>query len=132
MRILCLGAAGKISQESVNDLVEFSDFEKITIADCNEQAGREVVQWLDDKRVDFEKTDFLRDREGTIELMRQYDIVMDGTPISLNDRSTGCIAEAGQLSLDFRKGHALGLQPLDGHESGRRGRHPGVLRGAGR
>jgi saccharopine dehydrogenase-like NADP-dependent oxidoreductase len=101
MRILCLGAAGKISRESVNDLVEFSGFEKITVADCNEQAGHEVVQWLNDKRVDFQKADFLQDRKGTIELMRQYDIVMDGTPISLNDRSTACIAEAGVHGINL-------------------------------
>ena len=101
MRILCLGAAGKISRESVNDLVEFSDFEKITVADCNEKAGREVVQWLNDKRVDFQNADFLQDPKGTIELMRQYDIVMDGTPISLNDRSTACIAEAGVHGINL-------------------------------
>ncbi len=28
MKVLCLGAAGKISRESVFDLVEFSDFQK--------------------------------------------------------------------------------------------------------
>jgi len=95
MRILCLGAAGKISRESVNDLVEFSDFNKITIADCNEKGGREVVEWLNDPRIDFQKVNFLDDHDAAVKLMREYDIVMDGTPISLNDRSTACIAEAG-------------------------------------
>lgn len=101
MRILCLGAAGKISRESVNDLVESSDFDRITIADCNEQAGREVVTWLDDPRVDFQKIDFLEDHNTAVELMRGYDIVMDGTPISLNDRSTACIAEAGVHGINL-------------------------------
>ena len=80
MKVLCLGSAGKISRESVNDLVEFSDFDKITVADCNEAVGREVVNWLNDTRVDFKKVDFLSDRAAAIEFMRQYDIVMDGTP----------------------------------------------------
>ncbi len=101
MKVLCLGAGGKISRESVYDVVEFSDFEKITIADRNEAAGLEVVRWLDDKRVDFAKVDFLKDRDGAVELMRQYDLVMDGTPISLNDRSTHCIAEAGVNGINL-------------------------------
>jgi len=100
MKVLCLGAAGKISRESVNDLVEFSDFETITVADFNEQAGREVVEWLNDPRVDFRKAD-VNDREETVKLMRDYDIVMDGTTISLNDRSTACIAEAGVHGINL-------------------------------
>ena len=101
MRILCLGAAGKISRESVNDLVEFSDFDKITVADCNEKEGCEVVEWLNDPRVDFQRVDFLGDRDATVKLMREYDIVMDGTPISLNDRSTSCIADAGVHGINL-------------------------------
>jgi saccharopine dehydrogenase-like NADP-dependent oxidoreductase len=101
MRILCLGAAGKISRESVNDLVEFSDFDKITVADCNEKEGCEVVEWLNDPRVDFQRVDFLHDRDAAVKLMREYDIVMDGTPISLNDRSTSCIADAGVHGINL-------------------------------
>ncbi len=101
MRILCLGAAGKISRESVNDLVEFSGFDKITVADCNEKEGCEVVDWLNDGRVDFQRVDFLDDRDAAVKLMREYDIVMDGTPISLNDRSTACIAEAGVHGINL-------------------------------
>ncbi len=101
MRILCLGAAGKISRESVNDLVEFSDFDKITVADCNEKEGCKVVEWLNDPRVDFQRVDFLHDRDAAVKLMREYDIVMDGTPISLNDRSTSCIADAGVHGINL-------------------------------
>lgn len=94
MKVFCLGGAGKISRESVHDLVQFSDFERITIGDFNEKAGREVVAWLNDPRVDFKKID-INDKAATVSIMRDYDIVMDGTTISLNDRSTACIAEAG-------------------------------------
>ena len=38
MRILCLGAGGRISRESVKDLVDNSDFTQITIGDVNEAA----------------------------------------------------------------------------------------------
>ena len=94
MKVLCLGAAGKISRESTLDLVQYSDFEKITIGDYDEKAGREVAEWLDDPRVDFKKMD-IHDREATVKAMKEYDMVMDGTTISLNDLSTSCIAEAG-------------------------------------
>ncbi|MCE5334244.1 MAG: saccharopine dehydrogenase NADP-binding domain-containing protein [Desulfobacteraceae bacterium] len=94
MKALCLGAAGKISRESTLDLVEHSDFEKITVGDYNEEAGREVVAWLNDPRVDFRKIN-IRDKEATVRIMKEYDLVMDGTTISLNDLSTACIAEAG-------------------------------------
>lgn len=95
MKILCLGGAGKISRESAFDIVQFGDFDKITIADCNIEQGQEVADWLNDSRVDFHHVDFVNDSDGTVELISQYDIVMDGTSISLNDKSTACIAKAG-------------------------------------
>lgn len=100
MKILCLGAAGKISRESAYDLVEYSDFEKITIADNNVDAGMAVVQWLDDPRVDFVKID-VNDRKSAMAIIKGYDLVMDGTTISLNDRSTACIAEAGVHGINL-------------------------------
>ena len=100
MKVLCLGGAGRISRESVHDLVEFSDFKTITIGDFNEQAGREVVAWLNNPRVDFRKVD-IHDHAATVHIMQDYDIVMDGTTISLNDRSTACIAEAGVHGINL-------------------------------
>lgn len=94
MKVFCLGGAGKICRESVLDLVQFSDFERITIGDYDEKAGQEVVAWLDDPRVDFRKVN-IRDRAGAVATMKGYDIVMDGTTITLNGLSTACIAEAG-------------------------------------
>ncbi len=100
MKVLCLGAAGKISRESVYDVVQFSDYEKITIADVNEEAGREVVAWLDDARVDFIKVD-VYDREKTVDLMKKYDLVMDGTAISMNDHTTALIFESGVHGINL-------------------------------
>ena len=94
MKVFCLGGAGKICREAALDLVQFSDFEKITIADFDEKAGKEVAEWLNDPRVDFVKTD-VTDHEKTVAQMKDYDIVMDGTTIALNGLSTACIAEAG-------------------------------------
>ncbi len=94
MKILALGGAGKICREAALDLVQFGDFEKITIADYDENAAREVAAWLGSPKVDHTCINVLN-RETTVELMRGYDLVMDGTTISLNDQSTACIAEAG-------------------------------------
>ncbi|MGD0984409.1 MAG: saccharopine dehydrogenase C-terminal domain-containing protein [Acidimicrobiales bacterium] len=94
MKIFCLGGAGRICREAVLDLVDFSDFERITVGDSDEAEGSRVVSWLSDPRVDFVRTD-VRDRDKTIEQMHGYDVVMDGTTIALNGLSTACIAEAG-------------------------------------
>lgn len=94
MKVLCLGGAGKICREAALDLVQFSDFERITIGDHDEKAGEEVVTWLNDSRVDFQKID-IQDRAASVRILRDYDIVMDGTTITLNGLSTACIAEAG-------------------------------------
>lgn len=94
MKILCLGGAGRICREAVLDLVQFSDFEQITVADTNEFEGRRVVAWLNDPRVDFVMAD-VRKHDEAVARMRGYDVVMDGTTIALNGLSTACIAEAG-------------------------------------
>jgi len=94
MKVFCLGGAGRICREAVLDLVQFSDFEKITVADFNEAEGLNVVRWLNDRRVDFIRVD-VNDHDQTVAQMRGYDIVMDGTTIALNGVSTACIAEAG-------------------------------------
>lgn len=94
MKVFCLGGAGKICRESTLDLVQHSSFEKITVADFNEEEGRRVAKWLDDPRVDFVKVD-VNNYDDTVKKMKGYDIVMDGTTIAQNGMSAKCIADAG-------------------------------------
>jgi saccharopine dehydrogenase-like NADP-dependent oxidoreductase len=95
MKVFCLGGAGRICREAALDLVQFTQFERITIADYDETAGLEAVGWLNDPRVEFVSVD-VTDEDATIaQKACHYDIVMDGTTISLNDISTRCIANAG-------------------------------------
>jgi saccharopine dehydrogenase-like NADP-dependent oxidoreductase len=94
MKAVCLGGAGRIARESLFDLVEFSDFEKITVADYDEAEGRQVAQWLNDPRVDFVRVD-VTDHEATANVLKGYDVALDGTTIALNGDSTACIAKAG-------------------------------------
>lgn len=94
MKILALAGAGNISREAALDLVTHGNFERITIADYNEDEARNVAQWLNSSNVDWCKID-IRNQEETIKIMQAYDLVMDGSTISLNDLSTACIAKAG-------------------------------------
>jgi len=100
MKVLCLGGAGRICREAILDLVQSSDFDRITVADTDEATGREVVAWLDDPRVDFVGANVM-DEEATVALMRDYDLVMDGMPISMNDASAACMAQAGVHGINL-------------------------------
>lgn len=94
MKVMVLGGAGRISREAVLDLAEYGDFARITVADVDGGAAAEVAASAGDPRVDSAVVD-LMDEAAAIDAMREYDIVLDGTTISLNDRSTRCIAAAG-------------------------------------
>ena len=94
MKVICLGGAGKICSEAVRDLVAFSSFGTITIADINERAAHALAAELADPRVDICLCDVTQ-RDQAIALFEKYDVVMDGTTIHLNDISTACIAAAG-------------------------------------
>ncbi|MBN2651104.1 MAG: saccharopine dehydrogenase NADP-binding domain-containing protein [Spirochaetales bacterium] len=94
MKIFCLGGAGRIARESVKDLVDFSDFEKITIGDIDLKVAESIANGFNDPRVDAVCVN-IADKATTIEILKEYDIVIDGTTISLNKQSTECIALAG-------------------------------------
>ncbi|MDQ6420660.1 saccharopine dehydrogenase C-terminal domain-containing protein [Paenibacillus sp. LHD-117] len=94
MKVFCLGGAGRICSEAVRDLVEYSSFDTITIGDFNLEAAEALAASLNDPRVKAVQVN-VHDHEATVEQLRGYDIVMDGTTITLNGLSTACIAEAG-------------------------------------
>jgi len=62
---LYLGGAGRICREAVLDLVAFSDFECITIADLDQKAGAGLAASIDDKRIDFLPVD-VRQKEAAV------------------------------------------------------------------
>jgi saccharopine dehydrogenase-like NADP-dependent oxidoreductase len=100
MNILCLGGAGNICREAVLDLAVFSDASKITIADIDAAAAEDVAAGLNDPRVDVCRVN-IQDRAQTVQLMRGYDLVMDGLTISMNDLSTACMAAAGVNGINL-------------------------------
>ena len=96
MKVFCLGAAGRISREAVLDLVQHGSFDTITIGDYNYEEACKVAQWLNDSRVNVVKIDVNQVEEAAT-LMRGYDVVMDGTQITLNGKSTECIAKPAAM-----------------------------------
>ncbi len=57
MKIVVLGGAGEMGSEAVRDLVNFTDVERVTIADRNVEAAQKLAQTLGDERVSVEKVD---------------------------------------------------------------------------
>ncbi len=100
MKIFALGGAGRICRESIKDLVEFADFDKLTVGDINETEALELVNELGDRRIDYRKIN-IKDKEEAVRILSGYDIVLDGTTISLNKLSTECIALAGCHGINF-------------------------------
>ncbi len=93
MRIFALGGAGKICRESALDLVRFGTFDQLTIGDKQLEAAKEAAEWLNHPKVDYTYVDVM-DKDTSIALLSEYDVVIDGTTISLNGDSTECIAKA--------------------------------------
>jgi lysine 6-dehydrogenase len=93
MRIFALGGAGKICRESAYDLVTFGTFDQLTIGDFDLESAKQTAQWLNHPKVDYAYID-VTNKSESIELLSKYDLVIDGTTISLNGHSTECIAHA--------------------------------------
>ncbi|NJK97151.1 MAG: saccharopine dehydrogenase [Bacteroidales bacterium] len=94
MKILALGGAGKITREAVLDLSTYGDFEKITIADINLREAESVASSIGRQNIDAVRLNVF-DKQSAIAVMKNYDLVLDGTAISLNKTTTECIALAG-------------------------------------
>jgi lysine 6-dehydrogenase len=94
MKIFALGGAGKICRESALDIVKFGTFDRLTIGDFNIAAAKETADWLNHPKVDYAFID-VKNRMESIAILSDYDLVIDGTTISLNADSTECIAHAG-------------------------------------
>jgi saccharopine dehydrogenase-like NADP-dependent oxidoreductase len=94
MKIFCLGCAGRIGRESVYDLLAHSEFEQIVIGDCNFREAQAIKREFNDSRLEAVAVD-VRNVPETAAKMKGFDVVMDGTQITLNGYSTECIARAG-------------------------------------
>lgn len=117
MKIICVGGAGQICRESIKDLVEFSDFNQITIADINETAARELRDEIGDKRVDFIKLD-ITETKRAVETIKKYDLVMSCMAIKFDEFFIDIVMEAGVSGLDVS---GMGSKYFDYDEKAKEG-----------
>ena len=62
MRVLVLGGAGAVCNETTRDLAEFSDFGEIVVADYNLEAAEALVKEVGDQRlkaIHFDAEDYV-------------------------------------------------------------------------
>lgn len=99
MKILCLGGAGAVCQHAVRDLVQFSDFSEIAVADRDLTAAQALVSELGDPRLDALSID-AGDQEALVRSVRGFDVVLNGLPWKFDLVVTRACVEAGVSGLD--------------------------------
>ena len=52
MRVLVLGGAGAVCNETTRDLIKYSDFDEIVVADYNLEAANALVEEINDQRLE--------------------------------------------------------------------------------
>ena len=99
MRVLVLGGAGAVCGETTRDLVKYSDFEEIAVAEYNMEAANALVAELNDKRL---KTVFVdaNDYDSMVQLFPGYDVVVNGLPWKYDLAVTKACVEVGVNGLD--------------------------------
>lgn len=99
MRVLVLGGAGAVCSETTRDLVSYSNFEEIVVAEFNMDAANALVEELNDKRL---KTVFVdaNDYDSLVKLFPGYEIVINGLPWKYDLPVTKACVEVGVSGLD--------------------------------
>ena len=99
MKVLVLGGAGAVCSHSARDLVEYTDFEEIVVAEYNLEAANKLVEELNDPRVDSVKFD-ANNYESMLDLFPGYDVVINGLPWKYDFTVTKACVEVGVSGLD--------------------------------
>ena len=99
MRVLVLGGAGAVCNETTRDLVKYSDFDEIVVADYNLEAANALVEEINDKRL--ETVFFDADDYGSmLKLFPGFDVVVNGLPWKYDLSVTKACVEVGVNGLD--------------------------------
>jgi saccharopine dehydrogenase-like NADP-dependent oxidoreductase len=99
MRVLVLGGAGAVCNETTRDLAEYSDFKEIVVADYNLDAAKALVKSIGDKRlksVFFDAEDY----DSMLKLFPGFDVVINGLPWKYDLPVTKACVEVGVHGLD--------------------------------
>ncbi len=99
MRVLVLGGAGAVCNETTRDLAEFSDFGEIVVADYNMEAAQALVNEIGDQRLSamfFDAADY----DAMLKLFPDFDVVVNGLPWKYDLPVTKACVEVGVNGLD--------------------------------
>jgi len=99
MKALVLGGAGAVCSETTKDLVQYSDFDEIVVAEYNLEAAKELIEELDDPRVKAVKFD-ANNYDEMVKLFPGYDVVINGLPWKYDLAVTRACVEVGVNGLD--------------------------------
>lgn len=99
MRALVLGGAGAVCSHTTRDLVQYSDYDEIVVADYNLEAAKTLIKELGDERLSAIAFD-AEDYDSMLELFPGYDVVINGLPWKYDLTVTQACAEVGVNGLD--------------------------------
>lgn len=99
MRVLVLGGVGAVCNETTRDLVQFSDFDEIVIADYNLEAANDLIDELKDQRLQAVFFD-ANDNDSMLDLFPGFDVVINGLPWKYDLPVTRACVEVGVNGLD--------------------------------
>lgn len=100
MQALVLGGAGAVARETTRDLSQFSDFERIVVADADLQAVEQLLSEIGDPRLEplaFDANDY----QGMLALFPEYQIVVNGLPFRFDLPVNRACVELGVNGLDL-------------------------------
>jgi len=99
MRVLVLGGAGAVCNETTRDLALYSDFDEIVVADYNLEAAKALVEEIGDGRL----TPLHFNAEDYGSMLKQFpgfDVVVNGLPWKYDLPVTQACVEVGVNGLD--------------------------------
>lgn len=100
MNALVLGGAGAVARETTRDLAEYSEFERIGVADANLQALQALLDQIGDSRLEplaFDANDY----QDMLRLFPKFDVVVNGLPFKYDLPVNRACVEAGVSGLDL-------------------------------
>lgn len=99
-KIAVFGGAGAMGQAIVRDLVSFSNFDQIIIADLDEKKARTLADSLPKKNVTSTFVN-IQDPESMIGVLKNVDILINSTPYYFNVSVMNAALTAGCHYLDL-------------------------------
>jgi len=99
MRVLVLGGAGAVCNETTRDLAQYSDFDEIVVADSNLESANALIEEINTPRLEtvfFDADDY----DSMLKLFPGFDVVVNGLPWKYDLIVTKACVEVGVNGLD--------------------------------